>query len=89
MGSDQEWLVYDVGGTTSNFGNLSLVIDNWADSNGALFDNLFSGSSFGFRQAGSDVYLDYTFGSIIPEPSRVVLLALGVLGVFFRRRRAV
>lgn len=80
-------MVYDVGGTTGTISNLSLAINNWADSNGALFDNLFSGSTFGFRQAGSDVYLDYTFSTIIPEPSRMVLLTIGVLAVFFRRRR--
>lgn len=86
-GSNQEWLVYDVAGTTSNFGNLGLSGSDWADKDGDLFSTVLSTSSFSFTQNGSDVYLNYNIG-IIPEPSRVVLLALGVLGIFFRRRRS-
>ena len=86
-GSNQEWLVYDVGGTTNNFGNLSLTNENWLDSNGLSFNGAFIGSAFGFTQSGENVFLSYTAGTVVPEPSRLVLLALGVLGVFFRRRR--
>lgn len=86
-GSDQEWLVYQVTGTTSNDSNLGVTTENWLDSNGLGFNGAFIGSTFGFSLTGNNVFLNYNVGTVVPEPSRMVLLTLGVLGVFFRRRR--
>ena len=77
------WLVYDVAGTTTNFSNLSITAANWLDSNGASFNTLRSGSSFGLEQVGSDVYLTYT---AVPEPASVLLVGLGSLALLRRRR---
>lgn len=55
--------------------------DTWiGDSQWAL--SYMGGSGPGFN----DVVLNYT-AIIVPEPSRMVLLALGVLGIAMRRRR--
>jgi autotransporter-associated beta strand protein len=80
--ANQSWLLYDVAGTTSNFGNLSLNTVNWLDKDGALFST--TGGAFSLGQSGQDVILNY---SIIPEPNAAALLgALGAL-LLLRRRR--
>jgi autotransporter-associated beta strand protein len=81
--ASQSWTLYDVAGTTSNFGNLSLNTVNWLDSGSNLFST--TGGSFSLGQSGQDVILNYTF---IPEPNVAALLGgLGML-VLLRRRRA-
>lgn len=84
-GADQEWLLFDVAGATTGFGNLGLFIENWADKDGDLFNSAFFASSFGLTQNGNDVFLTYTYA--IPEPSRTLLLFLGTLMIGLRRRR--
>jgi fibronectin-binding autotransporter adhesin len=83
------WLVYDVAGTLSNFTNLTIAVENWADGQGAFFDAVRAGSSFSLYNDGvsSDVYLNYA----VPEPSTYALLALAAAGLgahVFRRRRS-
>jgi len=78
----QSWLVYDVAGMTSNFANLSLTVDNWADSTGALFNTALPSGSFSLSQSGQDVMLNYA-----PEPATLALLALGGVAALARRRR--
>lgn len=85
-GTDQDWLLYDVVGTTTNLSNLGIFTENWADNNGALFNTLRSGSTFGLSQTGDDVYLNYTAGAI-PEPSRMLLIGCGLIVGLLRRRR--
>ncbi len=43
----------------------------------------------GFRRLGGNIYLDDMVGSVVPEPSAVVLLGIGtlILGLAFRFRR--
>jgi fibronectin-binding autotransporter adhesin len=81
------WLVYDVAGSLSNFQNLSLSVENWADGDGVLLQSVWAGSSFSLYNDGisSDVYLNYA----VPEPSTYALLALAAagLGVHVVRRR--
>lgn len=84
--SDQSWLLYEVAGSISNLGNLSVFTDNWADAQGDLFNTVLAGAGgFSLSQVGSDVFLNYT---AIPEPSRMVLLALGGMLALGRRRRS-
>ncbi len=56
----QGWLVYDVVGVTSNFGNLSLAVADWADSNAALFNTAQPGKYFFLSSpVGEDVMLNF------------------------------
>ena len=84
-GSNQSWLLYDVGGNTSNLSNFNIFTDNWQDAQGDFFNTVLAGSSFNLSQTGNDVYLNFT--SNIPEPSRSVLIGLGAVLAIFRRRR--
>ena len=73
-------------GTTSDFGNLSVLAENWEDSNGLLFDDELAGSSFSVFLDGEDIYLNFT-AAAIPEPSTFLLSGIGALGLILRRRR--
>ena len=82
------WLVYDVAGTLSSFGNLAISVENWADGSDALFNTVRAGSSFSLYNDGvsSDIYLNYA----VPEPSTYALLMLAAAGLgthVVRRRR--
>lgn len=82
--TNQSWLLYDVTSPVSNFSNLGINPTNWQDSSGALFNTALAGSTFTLSQTDNDIYLNYT---VIPEPSRALLLGLGSIGLIFRRRR--
>jgi hypothetical protein len=82
--TDREWLVYDVAGTTTGFGNFSLAPANWQDSTGALFNTARSLASFQLQKRASDVYLVY---SAIPEPRTLALAAIGLAGAAWAARR--
>ena len=86
-GGNQSWLLYDVAGTTTNLPNFSLLTENWTDKDGDLFDTVLAGSTFDLSLLGNDVYLNFNAGSVIPEPSRLLLLGLAVFGIVIRRRR--
>jgi len=75
------WLVYDVAGTTSNFGNLTVTLNNWADGNGALLNTVRPGWAFTLTQEGEDVYLNYIQLLTVPEPSSALLLGVGALAM--------
>lgn len=80
------WLVYDVGGTLSNFSNLTIATANWQDGQGDSFNDVRSGGSFTLYQQGNDIYLNYA----VPEPSTYALLILAAAGLgahVMRRRR--
>jgi autotransporter-associated beta strand protein len=83
------WLVYDVVGTLSNFQNLSISVEDWADRDNVLLQSVRAGSSFSLYNDGisGDVYLNYA----VPEPSTYALLALAAAGLgahVVRRRRS-
>jgi autotransporter-associated beta strand protein len=95
----RSWVVYDVTGETTSFGNLSitdalasydgkLVNDTVLDSNGASLDSVrtMDGSGFYLAQVGSDVRLFYR---PVPEPSTygLILGALALAGAAVRRRK--
>jgi autotransporter-associated beta strand protein len=82
---DREWLVYGVAGTTTGFGNLSLVQTNWQDSTGMLFNNIRSLASFRLeKRPSNDVYLVY---SSIPEPGSLALAGIGLAAATWAARR--
>jgi fibronectin-binding autotransporter adhesin len=81
--TDQSWLLYDVAGTTSNFGNLTLNTINWLDSGSNSFNTANIGS-FTLGQSGHDVVLNFT---AVPEPRAALLGGLGLLMLLRRRRR--
>jgi hypothetical protein len=73
--SNQEWLLYDVAGTTTGFtSNVTLNTTNWQDSTGALFLTARPNASFGVQQRGSDVFVVY---AIVPEPAGLALAGIG------------
>jgi autotransporter-associated beta strand protein len=83
--TDREWLVYDVAGTTTGFGNLALVQTNWLDSTGAAFNTSRSMASFRLeKRPSNDVYLVY---SSIPEPSTLALAGIGLAAAAWAARR--
>ena len=62
--------------------------DPWiTPSDGGTINLIFQTTAAGGSQSNSLGTASYTIGAPIPEPSRLVLLGLGGLGVFFRRRR--
>ncbi len=80
--SDQEWLVYNVTGTTTGAQNLTLVQTNWQDSNGFTFNSVRSMSSFRLeKRANNNVYLVY---SAIPEPGSLCLAGIGLAAAAIR-----
>lgn len=88
--TNEQWLLYDVTGTTTGIGSLSISPENWLDSNGKSFTSVVNGS-FGVSQVGSKVYLNYTFSGYVPEidpagTGSVISLVLGSLGLLERRR---
>jgi autotransporter-associated beta strand protein len=85
--SNQKWLVYQVtgGGSILNFNNFSISQQNWLDSGGrSFYDYGGDASNFSLGVEGNSIYLNFT---AIPEPSRVLLMMLGLVGVVFNRRR--
>ena len=82
--TNQSWLLYDVAGVTTNFGNFSLASFNWLDAQGDAFNTVRAGSSFSLSQIGSDVYINY---STIPEPGATALVGIGLASLLFFRRR--
>jgi len=84
--SDQQWIIYNVGGSTSGVSNFQVAVEDWADGAGLLFSSNLSGSSFGLSQVGDDVLLSY----VVPEPSIYALLGLSAAafaGYRLRRRK--
>ena len=86
MGTDG-WLIYETAGTTTGLGNLVVSGTPWLDSVGNSFLDVLPGASFGVQQVGSDVYL--TLVATVPEPSTLVLMAIGAGVMTFVARRRV
>ena len=86
----QTWTLFDVGGTTTGFGNLSLTQSPsaWLDASGQAFSaSSRSANSFSVAQQGSDVVVQYV---VVPEPGALALAGLGLAAVAgaLRRRRS-
>jgi autotransporter-associated beta strand protein len=81
--SNQTWTLFDVSGTTTDVNNLTIGNTNFADRQGALLDDIRTGSFFTLNLQGSDVLLSYT---AVPESSVTLLGGLSAL-LLLRRRR--
>jgi autotransporter-associated beta strand protein len=86
----QTWTLFDVAGTTTGFGNLSLTQSPgaWFDASGQAFSaSSRSANSFSVAQQGSDVVVQYV---VVPEPGALALAGLGLAAaaVAVRRRRS-
>jgi autotransporter-associated beta strand protein len=84
--SNQTWTLYDVSGSTTNFGNLSLAAGSYLDSGSNALASARPGASFSISQTGSDVLISYV---AVPEPATIAILGAGVglLGLRVARRR--
>ena len=87
-GTNQTWTLFDVTGTTSNFGNFTLVNspNAWFDASGQAFSaSSRSGNTFSVAQQGNDVLISYAI--IVPEPGTIALAGIGIAAVAYRLRR--
>jgi autotransporter-associated beta strand protein len=75
----QNWTLFSVAGTTTNFGNFSLVNSpaSWLDRNGLAFSSSSrSENTFSVSQSGNNVVVTYTV--IVPEPGSIALAGIGI-----------
>lgn len=80
----QQWTLYDVTGSTTGFGNLSLAPGSYLDSGSISLASARSSASFSLVQSGNDVVVSYV---AVPEPGGVALAGLGLAAAAFAYRR--
>ena len=82
--TDQSWTILTASGGITGFDENTWLIDS------SGFTNLYTGDwsleQASFGAGGDALVLNYTVAGI-PEPSTIILAALGLMGVTFRRRR--
>ena len=79
-----EWRLFDWSGLT---GGVSGTFDNLGDPAPFNYVNLPDLSSIGLAWDVSNLYTAGTIMVVVPEPGRMLLVFLGLMGLFFRRRR--
>ena len=80
----QSWLVYEVTGATTGFGNLTLNQINWLDKDLNPFLAERAGNTFSLSEGDEGIFLNY---NVVPEPSTAFLSGLGLLTLLRRRRK--
>lgn len=79
-----EWKLFDWSGLT---GGVTGTFENLSDPAPFNYVNLPDLSSIGLAWDVSNLYTQGTIMVVVPEPSRMLLLFLGMMGLFYRRRR--
>ena len=90
--TNEQWTVYNVGGSLANFSNLQLTVSDWLDASGQSFNTYLGNARFMFSRSGNDVVLNYIAQAAVPEidpasGSNALALIAGVLAMIERRRR--
>ena len=100
LGQGANWVTINVAYTFTNDGtNITGYTGNFTTSGGAnnpVFSRTKTGLSiasidslrFQFRENAGDVYLDNVSATVIPEPTAMALLGMGVVSLLRRRRMA-
>lgn len=79
-----EWKLFDWSGLT---GGVTGTFENLSDPAPFNYVNLPDLSSIGLAWDVSNLYTQGTIMVVVPEPGRMLLLFLGMMGLFYRRRR--
>jgi len=80
--SDYSWLFVDAGATITGFDADKFILDPTP-----YFQNPHLGTFSITHDGGSKLFIEYA--GVIPEPSKMILITFGLVGLVLRRRRSI